>query len=276
MIAWRDGEWIDGGDVLPADDRGLTLGDGLFETLLAVDGRLVRPDLHHARLTRSALALGLPQPPPAARVRDLAEETLARNGLARGRAAVRLTFTAGRSARGLARDLSAAPCLLVTATPAPESGTPVRLATVSIRRHPASPASRHKTLSYLDAVMALREATGLGADEAVMLNARGRPASAAAANLVFLIGEALVTPPVSEGVLAGTTRARILAALPGLEIRPVPLREARTASGVVLTNALRGVRPALSWDGRDLPGSADLKARLDPGLSQTEEPDSLA
>ena len=76
--------------------------------------------------------------------------------------------------------------------------------------------------------------------------------------------------------LRRTTRARILAALPSLEVRPVPLREARTASGVVLTNALRGVRPALSWDGRDLPGSTDLKARLDPGLSQMEEPDSLA
>ncbi|MCA6295828.1 MAG: hypothetical protein IM595_00765, partial [Phenylobacterium sp.] len=46
MIAWRDGEWIEDGDVLPADDRGLTLGDGLFETLLATDGALAHAALH--------------------------------------------------------------------------------------------------------------------------------------------------------------------------------------------------------------------------------------
>ena len=50
MIAWRDGDWIEDGDVLPADDRGLTLGDGLFETLLAVDGRLAQAGLHFRRL----------------------------------------------------------------------------------------------------------------------------------------------------------------------------------------------------------------------------------
>jgi branched-chain amino acid aminotransferase/4-amino-4-deoxychorismate lyase len=50
MIAWRDGDWIEDGDVLPADDRGLTLGDGLFETLLAVDGRLSHAGLHFRRL----------------------------------------------------------------------------------------------------------------------------------------------------------------------------------------------------------------------------------
>jgi branched-subunit amino acid aminotransferase/4-amino-4-deoxychorismate lyase len=40
MIAWRDGEWIEDGDVLPADDRGLTLGDGLFETMKARNGNI--------------------------------------------------------------------------------------------------------------------------------------------------------------------------------------------------------------------------------------------
>ena len=46
MIIWRDGEWLEDGDVLPADDRGLTLGDGVFETLLAMDGALAHAALH--------------------------------------------------------------------------------------------------------------------------------------------------------------------------------------------------------------------------------------
>lgn len=275
MIAWRDGEWIEDADILPADDRGLTLGDGLFETLLAVEGGLAHAGLHFRRLAASAAALGLPPPPEAHRLEAVARETLARNRLGRGRAAVRLTLTAGRSGRGLARDPSAAARLLVTASPAPEAGTPVRLATASVRRNPASPASRHKTLSYIDSVMALRQATGLGADEAVMLNVRGRPASAAAANLVFRIDGEMVTPPLSEGVLAGTTRTRLLEALPEMVERRLTRTEARRADALVLTNALRGIRPALSWDGRDLPGSGELKARLEAGLSLAEETDSL-
>lgn len=275
MIVWRDGLWMDGGDVLPASDRGLTLGDGIFETLLAVEGRLARPELHLERMTRSAVALGLPPPPDREVLAAVAAEALARNGLDRGRAAVRLTLTAGSSTRGLARDPAAASRLLVTVAPAPEAGTPVRLATSSVRRNPASPASRHKTLSYIDSVLALREAQAAGADEAVMLSTRGRPASAAAANLVFRIDGRLATPPLSEGVLAGTTRARLLAAIPEMETRRLTLADARRADGVVLVNALRGVRPALSWDDRDLPGSSDLKARLDNGLSVAEDRDSL-
>jgi len=275
MIAWRDGEWIEDGDVLPADDRGLTLGDGLFETLLAVEGGLAHAALHFRRLAASAAALGLPPPPEANRLEAVAREALARNRLDRGRAAVRLTLTAGRSVRGLARDPSAAGRLLVTASPAPEAGTPVRLATVSVRRNPASPASRHKTLSYIDSVMALRQAHEAGADEAVMFNTRGRPACAAAANLVFRIDGEMVTPPLSEGVLAGTTRTRLLKALPEMVERRLTRAEARKADALVLTNALRGIRPALSWDGRDLPGSGELKARLEAGLSLAEETDSL-
>ena len=271
MIAWRDGEWIEDGDVLPADDRGLTLGDGLFETLLATDGALAHAALHFRRLAASAAALGLPPPPEANRLEAVARETLARNRLDRGRAAVRLTLTAGRSARGLARDPSAAARLLITASPAPEAGTPVRLATASVRRNPASPASRHKTLSYIDSVMALRQAHQAGADEAVMFNTRGRPASAAAANLVFRIDGKIVTPPLSEGVLAGTTRTRLLEALPEMGERRLTQAEARRADALVLTNALRGIRPALSWDGRDLPGSGELKARLEAGLSLGED-----
>lgn len=275
MIAWRDGDWIEDGDVLPADDRGLTLGDGLFETLLAVDGGLAHAGLHFQRLTASAAALGLPPRPEVSRLEAVARETLTRNGLDRGRAAVRLTLTAGRSARGLVREPSAAFRLLVTASPAPEAGTPVRLATVSVRRNPASPASRHKTLSYIDSVMALREAHQAGADEAMMFNTAGRPASAAAANLVFRIDGEIVTPPLSEGILAGTTRTRLLAALPEMVERRLTRAEAKTADALVLTNALRGLRPALSWDDRDLPGSGELRARLEDRLSLAEGCDSL-
>lgn len=266
MSVWRDGDWIVGGDALPADDRGLTLGDGLFETLLAKDGRLIHPGLHFRRLTGSAAALGLPPPPDAERLEDIAVQAVTRSGLEQGRAAVRMTLTAGSSDRGLARAPHAAPRILITASRAPEAGTPVRVVTVDVRRNPASPSSRHKTLSYIDNVMALREAQALGADEALLLNIHGRPTCAAAANIILLVDGEMVTPALSEGVLAGTTRERLLGAVPDLAARPVSPTEALRASGLVLTNALRGVRPALAWDGRALPDSTSLAQRLRSAL----------
>ena len=63
MIAWRDGHWIDGEDGLPADDRGLTLGDmerltGIDRSALSKLERCVRPNVTFETLARYAAALG--------------------------------------------------------------------------------------------------------------------------------------------------------------------------------------------------------------------------
>src|SRR5690606_4789859 len=156
-----------GSRVIPFDDRGLLLGDGLFETILAKDGVLQRWPAHMARLGAGCRTLGLPAP-------DIAEaETLARGALwsaelQKGRAAVRLTLTAGSGGRGLDRTEPLAPRLFATAAAAPLPTGPARLITATVRRNAGSPASRLKTLAYLDNVLARREARAVGADEAAM------------------------------------------------------------------------------------------------------------
>ena len=69
--------------MIPTDDRGLTLGDGLFETILARDGRLVLLKEHLARLARGCATLGLPAP-------DLEDAgRLCRDAIIPGRCAIR-------------------------------------------------------------------------------------------------------------------------------------------------------------------------------------------
>ncbi|HEX7761521.1 MAG TPA: aminotransferase class IV, partial [Caulobacteraceae bacterium] len=85
---------------VPTDDRGLTLGDGLFETLLARDGDLVAFEAHLGRMTAGCAVLGLPPPDPDL-ARRLCREALTRADLSNDRAAVRLTLTAGSGGRGL-------------------------------------------------------------------------------------------------------------------------------------------------------------------------------
>jgi len=163
---------------LPLDDRGLLLGDGLFETLLVIDGAPVWWAAHMARLRRGCAALSLPE--PAEDDALAAARQVLTTAEAPPRAALRLTWTAGSGGRGLDRPAILSPRLLSSLAPAPRPTAPLRLASVSVRRNAGSPASRHKTLAYLDNVLARREARAAGADEAVMLNTDGHVACAAA------------------------------------------------------------------------------------------------
>ncbi|WP_331311737.1 aminotransferase class IV [Methylobacterium oryzae] len=93
-MLWRDGA-IAPGTVAPLDhtDRGLTLGDGLFDTALALGGRVAFEDAHVARLVASAESLGMPA--EAERIRA-AMRGLAGQG---ERLAIRTTLTRGSGSR---------------------------------------------------------------------------------------------------------------------------------------------------------------------------------
>jgi branched-subunit amino acid aminotransferase/4-amino-4-deoxychorismate lyase len=243
------------GETIGLSDRGLTLGDGLFETLLAEDGVLRDVAPHLARMAAGCAVLGLPPPDPA-QAEGRLRQALAAAGLLGGRAAVRLTLTAGAGGRGLDRPEAPVPVLFAAAAPAPALARPAHLILAEVRRNDASPASRLKTLSYLDNVLARREARAAGADEAVMLNTRGEVACAAAANIFWLSGDVLNTPALDCGVLAGIARARVLNAAVelGLVVRevragPDALRE---ADAVFLTNSLIGVQAVGRLAGRDV------------------------
>jgi branched-chain amino acid aminotransferase len=246
MTLWRDGEWING----PSDnDRGATLGDGLFETILWRNGAAVRLQRHVARMRASAEALGLPAPEALNTIANIIADLAQRNALSADRAAVNLRL-AVLGQRGLDRHT---PQVTFSAriAPAPASDTSIALATVSIRRNETAPSARHKTLSYLDQIEARREARTLGADEAAQLNTKAHLAGAAAGNLILIIKGRALTPPIADGALPGVVRAELLqrrlieeASLTGADID--------NAEAAAITNAIFGVRAISSWDKRAL------------------------
>ncbi|MEJ2818806.1 aminotransferase class IV [Caulobacter sp. CCG-8] len=239
-------------DAFPLDDRGLLLGDGLFETMLWTGGGLPHLDAHLARMAAGCETLGLPAF-DREQVRALCLAAPQRAGLAEVRAAVRLTLTAGSGGRGL--DRPAAPMLRLAASAAAAAPvtTPVDLVLARTRRNEGSPAARLKTLSYLDSVLARAEAKAAGADEAVIRNNHGDLACAGAANLFWVEGGSLFTPALHCGVLDGIARRRVIAAARSLD---VDVHEVSTgaealdeAEAVFLTNSLIGVRPARRFEG---------------------------
>jgi branched-chain amino acid aminotransferase/4-amino-4-deoxychorismate lyase len=239
---------------VPGDDRGLLLGDGLFETMLALDGALPRLAAHLDRMAAGCDVLNLPFD------RDEAERLAREATPAEGRFAVRLTLTAGSGGRGLDRPAAPVVRLFATAAPSTPVTTPATLIVATARRNEGSPASRLKTLSYLDNVLARAEARAAGADEAVMLNNRGELACAGAANLFWIADGRLFTPRLDCGALAGITRGRLMALEPVEEVT-AGVAALETAEAVFLTNSLIGVRP-VSRLGERVFGEHPLMERL--------------
>jgi len=243
-------------DTIDLDDRGFTLGHGLFETVLWAEGELAHWDDHAFRLFRGCRNLGLPPPDPEA-LRAAAEAALAAAGWPE-RAAVRLNWSAGPGDRGLDPPADPKPRLTAKASPLGPLPGPARLVTARVRRNEHSPTSRLKSLSYLDNVLARAEARAAGGDEALMLNTAGDVACAAAANVFWLRHDEVFTPALECGVLDGIMRRQAIAACRdlGLPVQEVATNAGRIAGApMFLTNSLIGVRPVASQDGRDLPAS---------------------
>jgi branched-chain amino acid aminotransferase len=253
-LVWHDGALSRDGKIeLPADNRGYALGDGLFETMLMAGGEVEALEAHLARLSRSAARLDLKFREDDART-----------------AVAEVSVLTGSTPHVLRlRLLRGEPAILLATTTAFDAGfigKPARLITATLRRNPHSLASTHKTLSYVDSTAAMREAEEAGADGALMLNTAGEVASAAVANVFLLKGRDLITPGSNQGILPGTTRARLLRAAATLGLnaieRVVQPMELADADAVFLTNALRLVTPVTHLDGAAL-GTRDINFILD-------------
>ena len=237
-------------------DRGFTLADGVFETMVAMGARVFRLADHMERLRQGAALLLIPLPSEA-RLAAAIEETLRANSLPRSIA--RLTVTRGTdTGRGLAVAGDGSPTLVIRVTPraavaaSPPAGLRVVLA--AARRNDTSPLSRVKSLAYTDGVLARLEARRAGADDALFLNTAERLACGTSSNLFVVRDGALLTPPVSEGVLPGVARRTVLEVAAALGIpsveRPLPLADVDAAQEAFLTNVVTGPAPVVVAAGR--------------------------
>jgi len=259
------------------EDRGFTLGDGVFDTALAVNGVIFAREQHVTRLIEAANAIGIAVQESAVQFAlDSALESARNRHETTLPAALcsilRTTVTRGTAARGLWPASSGEPTVVVTSTPWNSSllGQPARLVIASAPRNERALTANLKTLGYLDHILAAREASLKGADDALILNTQGRVACSTIANIFILKGNRLTTPPLSEGCLPGIIRALVLEIAPeiGLDVAesPVLLGELIAADAVFLTNSVRFIRRAISLDSIILPSRGDGISRLPDAL----------
>ena len=226
-------------------DRGLLLGDGLFETIRVEDGEPARIDRHLPRLNHGCGVLGMNFPQA---LMLAITETIAANKVTNG--VLRLTVTRGPGPRGVLPPKEPKQTVIISVTPSEARATNPLKAVIAetTRRHEFSPLAQCKSLNFLDNIIARQEAADQGADEALLLNTAGNLAEATAANLFLVIDDMLLTPPISDGALPGVMREEILPEADEQTLRPDDLAR---ASEAFLTNSL-GVRPLVIVDGNPI------------------------
>jgi len=247
---WLDGRLLAVDDaVLSPFDHGLTVGNGVFETMKVV----VDPDgtpqafaigRHLRRLRRSAAALGLTVDRDDEQLRAAAREVLDANAATAGR--LRITLTGGVQQLGSHHDEGAGTLILATG-PARRWPPTAAVTVVPWRRNEHSPVAGVKTTSYAENVVALARANELGCDEALFANTAGNLCEGTGTNVFVGIGGRLVTPPLSSGCLAGVTRELLLEAL-DVDERDIPLDELAAADELFLSSSTRDVQPVSRLD----------------------------
>jgi branched-chain amino acid aminotransferase len=237
MILWLNGALLpaEAARIDPAD-RGLTLGDGVFETMRVQGGQAMHLAQHLARLRAGAAVLDIAVGWSDTALGHAIAAVVEAAGLAD--AAARLTLTRGPAPRGVLPSGESKPTVLVTAGVLPPPALPAQaIIAASTRRNQDSPLSRIKSLNYLDSIIARREAAARGADDAILLDTRGRLAEATAANLFVVLDKTILTPPLADGALPGITRGRLLAAGLAHERTLLP-EDLYRAPAAFLTNSL--------------------------------------
>lgn len=242
---------------VPALDRGFLFGDSVFETLRTAGGRPVEWAAHLARLRRSADGLGFTVPWRDDELRAIVLSTHAATGNADS--VVRVVVTRGRGPMMLDPRKVSDPLLVVYVLPLQlpseddyQRGLRARIVD-AIRPPPAALDPSLKTGNYLPNIQALRRALAAGDDDALLLTPEGAIAEGPTSNVFAVIAGRVRTPPLSEGILDGTTRAVALRLAGELGLQAGEARilpdELRGADEVFLTSSVRGLLAVTTLDG---------------------------
>lgn len=243
------GCWIDGNlaEVLPADDRGLHYGDGLFETMVVRAGAARFLEAHLARLTIGCTRLGI----RFTAMPELRAEVAGAVALAPARALLKIIVTRGSAVRrGYAPQGTESPRRLLSLWPddgLPASmvdGVALHVSALSLAANATLAGIKH--LSRIENVMAAGEAAAAGAFDALLLEG-GHVISGAMSNVFVVRNGQVLTPRLDRCGVAGVMRGVTLRECATLGIAAgegrLTLDELFAADEVFVTNARIGVVP---------------------------------
>jgi 4-amino-4-deoxychorismate lyase len=252
------------------DNTGVLRGDGIFETVLVVDGKPRELGPHLDRLARSAAMLDLPEPDLP--LWEQAVQQVIDNWQGSSEIAVKLVYT-----RGSEGDPDVEPFCYALGMDIDDKIRTARaegIAVVTLDRGFGPEISQRapwlllgaKTLSYAVNLAALREAGRRGADDVIFTATDGSVLEGPTSTVLVAKGRTLYTPPPTVGILPGTTQRAVFRAAEnaGWTVKMETLRadELASADGVFLASSVRKVTRVHTLDGTRLPDSTDIHREL--------------
>jgi branched-chain amino acid aminotransferase len=270
---WLNGTIVDSADAtVSIFDHGLTVGDGVFETLKAVDGRPFATRRHLERLRRSAAGLDLRLSFTDDELRTAMAEVLAAQPLPLAR--VRVTVTGGLAPLGSERGEDAA-TVVIAVGPLKDVAPSTAVCVVPWPRNERGAMAGIKTTSYAENVKALAHAKARGCTEAIFPTTTDRLCEGTGSNVFVGVGGRLLTPPLSSGCLAGVTRDLVLEVTDAVE-EDISMAAFLAADEVFLTSTGRDVQPVHQVDDRVLsvpgPLTAAARAAFHALVATTDDP----
>lgn len=257
------------------DDR-IFLGEGLFETLKVDKGVPCCADAHWQRLSDSAQQLGISFEISYEEWLHRLLEAIQLDNLQDG--GIKAILSGGSAPRGLTAQGRNSQLMLQTFAYKAHT-SPLRLISSSWLRDALNPIYRVKSVNYLEAILARREALSLGADDALFFNLHHHATETTCANLFLIHNQCLLTPPLEDGVLPGITRSRIFkyAEQHQLHCMEVSLTKERiiNADVVFVTNALQGIQSVGSLDGVSFAVKHSLLKHLKSSLNALDGTSSV-
>jgi 4-amino-4-deoxychorismate lyase len=288
--AFPDGRLADASKPqLLVTDQGATRGDGIFETMLAVDGNVRKIQAHLDRLAGSAEALDLAIPSEeqwrlaiATAVSEHRSRHLPESGA--DELVVKLVVTRGVEG-------ASAPTSWVQVSPAGAAGRRQRETGIDVilldRGYDSDVAERApwlllgaKTLSYAVNMAALRHAHQQGADDVIFISSDGRVLEGPTSTVLMAHRETsddgtslkrLITPQLDSGILPGTSQGALFAAAKaaGWELGYGPLepQDLLDADAVWLISSVRMLAPVNRIDGKEI-GTPSAQKELTAELNE--------
>ena len=236
-------------EVLGYQERGLHYGDGLFETLLKIEGNVPYWDSHYQRLVKGCRQLHLPFPN-----QDWLESKVFEASKDKITSVIKIIVTRGNGGRGLSLPNPDQNSVFVFSYPyTPPDASPLKLSVCNTRL-PINPnLAGLKHLNRLDYVLATIELSKKpNMDEGILCDLDGFIVEGIISNLFFCKNGQIFTPSLALAGVEGIMRAKIIEYLEKIGTRVYVdrfnLEHLFEADECFLCNSVQGVRSIATID----------------------------
>lgn len=248
--------------IIPFDDHMVHRGHGIFDTAAIEGGKIYDLEAHLDRFIRSAQNSKL-ELPSRDEMRDIIVRTTAASGKREG--SIRYWASSGPGSLGLTPANGADPAFFVMISAGlayPESWYTQGLR-VMTTTYPIKPPlyAITKSVTYLPNVLMQMEAQERGLDNGVFIDEAGNVGESSNMNVAFVGADGTLQHPKFDHILSGCTSLRLLElatalqarkVIKGIEVRDIPVAEARAAREMLLIGSSVKVAPIVEWDGKPI------------------------